>query len=182
VKELRAVHRIDRVKGPAVLRAEQLRPNEMQSIYVPADVTLVLNVDLSDDVHAPAIVQGVRVQQGQALDLGRLDFSPAMRVAVKVLDSAGNPLEGISIQRCNQAGHRLSILPIITDEKGIAMAYVAPNSQGQFIVEDSVNGLPGSMREGTDYQVRGHEDAGRQFVLQLSDSLLGQLRANKSRP
>lgn len=161
-------------KGGSVFRTYELRSNLLQGVYVPAYVTLTLTVQVLDKRCAPVIIEGVRLEQGQVLDLGRLDFAQAIQVAVKVIDSAGNPLEGIVVRYLDEhGGYRGQ--SVVTESGGVAFLYVPPHSQGQFAVEYRPAGAQDSVSEGIPYQVGGEEDAGREFVLLLSDAFVKQL-------
>jgi len=61
-----------------------------------------------------------------------------------------------------------------TDEQGIARFHVVPNSTGSFgVLYHDDKGV--NLKETLDYKVGGPEDAGREFVLQLSDEMLALL-------
>jgi hypothetical protein len=161
-------------KGGSVFRTYELRSNLLQSVYVPAHVTLTLTVQVLDQRCAPVIIEGVRLEQGQVLDLGRVDFTEAIQVAVKVIDSAGNPLESIVVRHLDERGGYRG-QQVVTEGGGVAFLYVPPHSQGQFAVEFRPAGAQDSIREGIPYQIGGAEDAGREFILLLSDAFVKQL-------
>lgn len=162
-------------QGMSVFRKSRLPTNESQKVYVPAGVTLTLVLQRIGGQFSPVVIEPVYLRQGEVLDLGRVEFSPAMQVVVKVLDSAGKPLEGITL-RCRTDGIGYTGLGFVTDPEGRALVNAPQNSRGQFVVEYPDRESMTVVREGTPYEVRGSEDEGREFVLVLSDEFLGQLR------
>ena len=166
-------------RGGCIFRKSKLPRNEQSRVYVPADVELTLKVTRRDPQSAPAIFEGVLLRQGEVIDLGRVGFPPAMEVAVRVIDWAGKPLEGISVQHRSDRGNYWG-QQAVTDGEGIVHLYVPQQSQGQFVVEYFDDEAMIRVREGVPYTVGGAEDAGREFVLQLSEAFLERLR--RSRP
>jgi hypothetical protein len=161
--------------GGSVFRKRKLVPNELQSVYIPADVPLTLSLSRLRDQFAPVLVEGVQLRQGQVLDLGRVDFPPALQVVVRVVNSAGKPLEGINVICFNDREQRRS-RGSVTDGEGNVQVWVAPNSYGRLAVECRDNDTRSTVRAEIPYRVGGQEDAGREFVLPLSDEFLAQLR------
>ena len=151
-----------------------IEQNKVQSFHVPAGLELRVKLDTPyDKQFCPIeIPQVIHLAQGQVLDLGQHQFEPALEVYVKVTNAQGRAIEGVPT-RLLRNGKTLSV-PHNTDESGIALFHVSPNSQGQFGV--SYYGEGGLyMNETTAYQIGGDEDSGRQFTLQLSDEILGFL-------
>lgn len=152
--------------------------NARQSIPVPAGVGLKLKLETPyDDEFCPvAIPQTIFLGQGQTTDLGRFTLERAICVQVKVVDSMGRTFEGIPVRTVHVLadGTRGWSVPHNTDEQGIARFYVVPNSAGTFGVSSP---SPGSTckQETLDYTIGGREDAGREFVFQLSDEMLAIL-------
>lgn len=155
----------------SVFRTFDLPVNRLQSVYVPADVTLTLTIGRHLEKFSPVVIENVRLGQNEVLDLGRVEFPPAIQIVARVIDSAGKPLEGIAI-RClpdrldtaNRCG--------VTDVEGRAHVYVPPHSQGQLIAEYDDDQTETTVREGVAYQVGGEEDVGKEFILSLSDEFL----------
>ena len=110
---------------------------------------------------------------------GRVDFPPAMEVAVRVIDSAGKPLEGISVQHRSDRGNYWG-QQAVTDGEGAVHLYVPQHCSGPFVVEYFDDEAMSRVREGVPYTVGGAEDAEREFVLPLSEAFLERLR--RSRP
>jgi hypothetical protein len=122
----------------------------------------------------PIIIEDIQSKQGQVLDLGRRDFQPALKVTLKVVDSKGEPVEGVGVSCLDEAGLFWG-QNVITDEDGVAIANVPPRSKGEFIISyyDSVTKT--DLREGVTYEVAGEEDTGKRFTLQITDEMLYQL-------
>jgi len=172
LKDLWAVRPENR--GGCTFRKHKVPSNEQSLVYVPADVELTLKVLRSDTSFAPAVFTGVLLRQGQVLELGRVDFPAAMEVVVRVIDSAGKPLEGMSVRRMNSHGHYWGEQGV-TDSEGLTHLNVPPHSDGIFAVEYFDQEAMVPVRQSTPYAVAGPEDAGREFVLRLSDAFLEQL-------
>jgi hypothetical protein len=154
-----------------------LKPNTSQPVHVPAGVRLRLKLETPyDEEFCPILIpQAVCLGQGETADLGRVTLEPALAVQVKATDSAGRALEGIPVRMMSvhSDGMHWSV-PHNTDEQGIARFHVVPNSTGSFgVLHHGTDGIP--LKETVDYKVGGREDAGREFVLQLSDEMLAQL-------
>ena len=105
---------------------------------------------------------------------GQFTVEPAIPVQVKVVDSTGRPLEGMPVRkvRVSSNGARHWDIPHITDAEGIATFYAVPNSAGHFgILCETDNQLS----EIIDYEIGAPEQAGRQYVLRISDELAARL-------
>jgi len=167
-------------QGGSVERKCELRPNQIQSVYVAANVELNIRVVLTqEDRWAPVAIPGVRLRQGEVLDLGRVAFKPALKVAVKVVDSKGAPIEGVSVVTLDGNGQHTN-WGVRTDEYGIAMIYVPSHSVGQLVVEHWIDIMTDRrLREGIPYEVAGKQDADKIFTLQLSDEMLEHLFEEK---
>ena len=127
----------------------------------------------------PIIIDGIKLEQGQVLDLGRQDFQPAITVSVKVIDSASEPVESVSVRINNNVSPWLIFMQgPITNEKGVVLINVPQYSKGEFVIEyyeDKKDPNKMHLREGTAYEVGGEEDAGREFIMTISDEMLYQL-------
>lgn len=163
-------------QGGSVFRTCELPLGRSQIVYVPAEVSLTLSIVPLDEHYAPTVVDGVRLAQSDVLDLGAIGFAETFQVVVKVVDSAGNPLEGITVQRLDDRDLYTGC-SAVTDVAGKALIFVPPHTQGQFIVAYRTEGSAATIHEGIPYSVAGPEDAGREFVLVLSDEFLEQLRS-----
>ena len=163
-------------KGGRVFYKSLLRPNQIQGVYIPAGVEVTIKIyQLHKNQWAPVVIPGVTLQQGQSLDLGRIDFPPTFKVTAKVIDSSGEPVGGVAVS-CTDEDGQFRGQKAITDENGIAFLYVSPHSKGKFIVQHYEKPLLDKpLQESTVYEVAGEKDAGKQFTLQLSDEMLYHL-------
>jgi hypothetical protein len=155
-----------------------LKPNARQPVHVPAGVSLRLKLETPyDEEFCPLLIpQEIYLRQGETADLGRFAFEPALVVQVRVIDAAGQAQEGIPVRRLlvDRDGTRGWSVPHNTDGQGLARFYVVPNSAGSFGVSCG-NRDSGPLNATVDYQVGGPEDAGREFVLPLSEEMLALL-------
>ncbi len=158
-------------QGQSVFYKRRLPINQLQSVYVPAGVTLTLVIQRQETAFAPIMVENVRLAQGETLDLGRVEFARAIQVVVRVLDSKGQPLEGITV-RCLAERIGYGLRQGVSDGEGRAHVHIPPNSQGRLIVDFFDRETRTNVREGVAYRVAGEEDAGKEFVLSLSDEVL----------
>jgi hypothetical protein len=169
---------LDDDRGESLLEYKSwLKSNARLPIHVPAGVNLHLKLDLSsEEEFCPILIpQTIHLRHGETADLGRFAFEPALAVQVRVVDSAGRALEGIPVRRVEVRPDGTGWdVPHNTDEHGIAWFHVVPNSTGLFGVLCHVSGGV-SLQEMVDYKVGGPEDAGREFVLRLSDKMLAHL-------
>lgn len=163
-------------KGASVLYKYDLKPNQFQTVYVLAGRELFLKINPMLSRKAPATIRNIKLKQGQFLDLGRQDFQQTFGVTVKVIDSAGMPVEGLRVG-CRDMdgflwGSSRGHIPI-TDENGKVVLYVPPYSNGEFLVVCPDRLSEKRLEEGIPYKIAGQkEDAGRVFSLQLSDEIL----------
>jgi len=151
-----------------------LRQNEVQSFYVPAGLNLRIKLDTPyDHQWCPIeIDETINLQQGEAYDLGRHTFEKGLKLSVKVVNSAGEFVEGVPVRkRIGDGGWNV---PHNTDEKGIARFNVCPYTEGEFGVlyegEDDAY-----LRETVPYEIAGPNDANSVYTFQISDELLEQL-------
>jgi hypothetical protein len=155
-----------------------LPPNARRAVHVPAGVSLRLKLDFphGDEEFCPLVIpEVIYLNQGEAADLGRFELEAAIPVQVRVVDSAGQVIEGIPVRtvEVRPDGTHWNT-PRDTDEQGIARFHVIPNSTGKFGV--FYHGSDGfHLQEMVDYKVAGPEEAGREFVLQISDEMLTHL-------
>jgi hypothetical protein len=154
--------------------SRDLAPHGRQNVCVPAYVTLILRLRLPDERYAPVVIEDVLVGQGKTLDVGRIDFVRVVPVVVKVVDSAGGPRAGITVRsladKCSYASPGT-----VTNTAGIARLPVAAHFSGRVIAEYKDPRTNAVTRETAPCQIGGPEDAGREFVLSLSDAFLEQL-------
>jgi len=158
-------------KGARSVYKYELQPNQLQSAYIPAGIKLTLRIYiiLCDNDRGYISIPGIRLQQGQVLDLGRRDFPRAVQIVVKVVNSAAQPVKGVGVSALDEDG-RLTYAGASSDEDGLARIGVPPNSKGQFAVWRIA--AAGKLQHAIPYQVAGQEDAGKEFTLRLSDEIL----------
>jgi hypothetical protein len=162
--------------GASTYFAPDLRENVMQSRYIPAGLELTLQVyTLPDNPWPPITIKSIKLKQGETRDLGKLEFKPGLEVFIRVIDSAGRPLENIKVY-CGDEGWLTWGGNIVTNEYGIASAPVEPHSKGKFAAVYYDTQTSRRLEESTPYQVAGDEDAGSKFVLQLSDEMVRLLK------
>ena len=144
-------------------------------INVPAGMDLKLRIDkcFNTDVKWDTYFSGEipKLKQGQTLDLGVGELKVAPRVFVKVVDSAGEPIEGIAVEHWYKKVGRLYTEK--TNKEGIAAFYVRYNSYGKFIVGSEKDGE--GLYEGIAYKIGGEEDTGGEFTMTLSKKILDHL-------
>jgi len=154
---------------------EVLRPQDIRSIHIPAGLDLKFTFHFpTNSKWCPIILRDIKLEQGQTLNLGRQDFQPAIRVLVKIVNSAGEPVPGVTVSHHANGMAWSSGLPI-SNEKGIASLHVPPNSSGEFAVQYQDGSPEAWHRESMPYEVGGEEDRDRMFTFQLSDRMLSDL-------
>lgn len=179
LKDFRATPNVN--GGACVLLKYDLKQNDYQNVSVLAGVNLVLKIVPASSGKAPVAVRGVKLEQGQLLDLGRVEFPEAFLVTLKVADPAGEPVEGVRVGCVDADGFfwafngRRPPVPI-TDAQGEAVLYVPANSKGELVATHHDGGSGKAFREGVPYKVGGADkDAGRMFTLQLSEQMYRRL-------
>ena len=97
-----------------------------------------------------------------------------MKVYVKIVDSAGEPVEGVPVRKL--VGNTGSVAHN-TDENGRVMFYLPPYSRGRFYVSYYGRAEEAGMhlKEELPYKIMGEEDNESEFVLELSDEILYHL-------
>lgn len=164
-----------------VFRGYRLAVTKIQGDYrshrflVPAGVNLRLNLRTLDRIEwGPiTIAEGIKLEQGQLLDLGRHKIVEPFLVLVEVLNSSGDPVEGVPVLVCGGYDPAVSS----TDENGIALFEFVGYSKGEFIVECNAGGDANkpAMRQILPYEIKGPEDANSVFTLKVSDEMLYHL-------
>lgn len=118
-----------------------LKLNELQPIYVPAGIRLRLRFDSPyDEDWAPTLIETpLQLKAETTHELGDIRFKGAFPVVVRVVNKAGEPLEGIPLRRMYKETNSWSVAKN-TDKEGRAHFHVNPKTSGEFRVLD----LPGS--------------------------------------
>ena len=169
-----------RNNGASLFYKKDLLSNTVQKIYVESDLEMTLKIELPvGSQWDPIIFANIMLHQGEVLNLGRVEFGPAIKVTIMVVDSAGQAVEGVAVKQLNDKG-KFWGRQSITDVNGIALLDVPRYSNGEFAVQKELERTPdGSwqmpLKEGVSYKVAGQEDNGRVFILKLSDDFLNIL-------
>ncbi|MFC1677878.1 HEAT repeat domain-containing protein [Planctomycetota bacterium] len=172
VKELLTINGWNRIDF--TVHYKYLRPKFAQSFHVPAGIDL--RVHFSAAGKWCPVTETINLRQGQTLDLGELNFKPMIEVCVKVVDSAGEPVEGIPVSKATQ--YTGGGPGVITDEDGRVCFKVAPYSIGKFRVtfmeynEETKEEI--DLHETLPYEIGGEESEGFEFTLPLSDEIIYQ--------
>ncbi|MHC4110294.1 MAG: HEAT repeat domain-containing protein [Planctomycetota bacterium] len=153
-----------------------IEQNEPQHVFVPAGATLRLQLRMPYDDQWSSFIteESFSLGNGEVLDIGKIDLKPALKVYVKIVDPAGDPVEGVPVRKL--VGNTGSVAHN-TDENGRVMFYVPPYSQGKFYVSHYVQSEEGRthLKEELAYQIMGEEDSESEFALGLSDEILYHL-------
>ena len=145
-----------------------LRQNKRQSFYVPADVNLKVQLSMPyESQWCPfTFSETINLAQGETLNLGKCTFGPALKIFIKVIDSSGEPIEGVPVRKPGSVAHN-------TNENGIVKFNIPPYSKGDFVVAywgDNKEYL--HLRESIPYEIAGPEDDGSEYIFQISDEML----------
>jgi len=117
-------------QGGSTFYKYKINPNEIQTGYIPAGLELTLKIYiLGKSNWGSVIIPAVELEQGQVLDLGCVNLPPTIKVAAKVVDSKGEPLEGIAVRHYDERGFYTG-QKAVTSEDGIAFFYVSPYLTG----------------------------------------------------
>ncbi|MHC4327893.1 MAG: Ig-like domain-containing protein [Planctomycetota bacterium] len=144
-----------------------------QTFPVPAEADIQIEIRARWDRRwCPLTVDPpLYLTQGQTLDLGRFVLQPMVKVAVVVVDSTGEPVEGVPVKWTVDGSPASPVYN--TDEDGIALLNVPPNSRVSFVVDTQVQD---QLFQGTPpYQIAGQEDNGAIFIMTLSDYMIRSL-------
>ncbi|MHC4426514.1 MAG: hypothetical protein ACYSYV_10500, partial [Planctomycetota bacterium] len=151
--------------------------NQRNSFYVPAGLHMKIELKNwsreAEKWAVPLIAERVKLQQGETLDVGRVEIQPTLVVFAEALSSAGQAVEGVPVQAVSRYGTQTSY----TDQHGIALFYLARNSRGELVVEYTESGEPRAvhLRHAIPYEIAGPEDANSVYTLQISDEMLNHL-------
>ena len=153
-----------------------LEHNKHSSFDVPADVNLQIQLLIpgSNDWSPMMLAESITLQQGQNLELGKVQILPSVIVLAKVVDSKGQPVEAVPVQAVNRYGTRICN----TDEGGVAIFKLAGNSTGEFVVEYYQNKQDPNalhLRQSVPYSVGIDNNLDNPYTLTISDELLGFL-------
>ncbi len=156
----------------------RVRSNEQYTFFVPAGITMGIQLrprygDIEDG-WAPMTVAGkINLEQGQLYDLGRHQIHKTIPIFVDVAAAKGSRVEGVPVKAFDQYGS----VTRHSDEDGIAIFSLAPDSKGRFIVDVPPKGVQviPEVRESVLYEIKGPEDANSVFTVKVSDEILSRL-------
>jgi hypothetical protein len=160
--------------GAGVYRPHSIRANMMQSIQVPADMSIALWLDMQCASAVLPIRKDIGCKQGQVVDAGRLEFQPGIDVFIHVVGSAGKGIGAIPVNYEDAYWHAAQC---VTDANGFAQATLAPHQSGVFTIR-----YGGERAWSTLYfffAIGGQEDAGTTFVLKTPDIVVSSLEASR---
>jgi hypothetical protein len=151
--------------GPEVYRPS-LKGQVRQPYHVPAGVRFKMkfSIPYEEKWCIPDIPQTINLKQGETLDLGRFVFDPALKIFLKVIDSAGKPVVGVPIVRWfDDISHNIRALE--TDSSGKAAFYVEPNLEVKFTIYRDQKSW--KILKTVTCEVGGREDEGKEFTVKL---------------
>jgi hypothetical protein len=150
-------------KGPRY--AVKVEGNIKQPCYIPAghSYRAEFSIPYEDEWCIPKIPQTVNLKQGETLDLGRFVFEPAIKIFIKVVDSAGEPVVGVRLAKLSDDPYKMYGIHR-TDENGICPYYVEPNSEPRF---NAFQHEDLRLLKSVTLKIGGREDEGKEFTIQL---------------
>lgn len=156
-----------------------LEVNMPQVIQVPAQMNVQLRLVYIDSgggkmFWCPVYTEVFNAAQGETLNLGQYRaFEQEMPIYVEVVDSAGNPLEGIGVAHSDTTGAYFGQTHI-TDATGIAQFTVPPYYKGEFSV-GNIDENKKYIKQSIFYETKGPQDANNVYTLRVSDEILYHL-------
>jgi len=177
-KDIIAYHKTRKASFTHLLKRD-LGFNKPQIIQVPAGVNMQIRLEYigrgkGKKWWCPVFTETFNASQGETVDLGRHSpFAQEMPIYVEVVDSGGEPLEGVGIKHLDMSGSYFGQTHI-TDANGIAEFAVPPYYKGEFCV-GYIDGNKKFIKESLFYETNGPEDANDVYTLRLSDEILYNL-------
>jgi len=177
-KEIIAYHLTRKASFADLLRRD-LVVNRPQIIQVPAGVNMQVRLQYigrgeGKKRWCPVFTKVFNAGQGERVDLGRYPpFLQEMPVYAEIVDSTGNPLEGVGVRHLDRSGSYFGQTHI-TDGNGIAEFTVPPYYKGEFCVgyhDESKKFVKQSIL----YKTTGPKDANSVFTITVSDEILYHL-------
>jgi len=159
--------------------------NTLHSIYIPAglNVQLTLQTVKFDKYRWSPVfadfTQQIFASQGQIVDLGQIKIPPILippeiPIYVKVIDSVGNPIEGLGVTHGTADGLKWFGQRQITDPNGLAKFFAPPLYKAAFFVGwHGINTKTPWQK--LIYETKGPQDANTVFTMQLSDDVFEYL-------
>jgi hypothetical protein len=160
-------------------------PNTLHSIYIPAGLNVQLTlqiVQFNQGKWSPIFAdftEQIFASQGQIVDLGRIKIPPILippeiPIYVKVIDSEGNPVEGLAVTHGTADGLKWFGQRRITDPNGVAKFFAPPLYKAAFFVGwHGINTKTPWQK--LIYETKGPQDANTVFTMQLSDGVFEYL-------
>lgn len=149
--------------------AHRQRRSNKHSFPVPAGFDLRIRLDTAwDTLWCPvSIDETVMLEQGQSLDLGVWPLVKAYPAKVRVVNSLGEPVEGIPVKAQSDVfTSRISN----TDKQGMARIYVPPDFTGDFVVQYGSNDANRThLQKAKAYEISGSDDGNSVLTIVLSD-------------
>lgn len=141
------------------------------SIFVPANTTLTIKLDPSTDTLGSMYLNVSPLQQGRVENIGEVRFSSRFQIALKIVDSRGNPREGVPLR------HKIDVngwdVAHNSDENGLVFFYVDPQSINTFGI--NYYGDDQYYSETLDITTTTKEETPKEFIMEVSDEMLGLL-------
>ena len=156
----------------------KVEPNRVYSMDVPGGFNMRIELKLRKFLSDPnqqwslIVIEGLNLQQGETLDLGKLTFERMFPIYLKVTNLYGKAVEGVTVRNACQTSR--SDYYNNTDTDGMAKFSVPPYSKGEFSIS-CYDESRLQIKEAITYEVAGVEDANSVFTLKVSDELLYQL-------
>jgi len=149
--------------------ARWLRTRDEQStLFIPADTTLKIKLDPSSDTLSPMHLDVSPLQQGQVKDIGEIRFSSRFQIALKIVDSQGNPREGVPLRQ--EVDSNAWDVVHNSDENGLVFFYAEPHSINTFGIHYHGGSKPRS--ETIDIETTTSQETPKEFTMVVSDEML----------
>ena len=123
---------LDRQKGRFKFDSWMLL-NTSQPIYIPAgvNVKLRLRTPYAKEVASMMLPDPFQLKPGESHEIGKVELIPTLQVFVRIVNKAGQAVEGIPVRRKHD-GERAWSVAHNSDAQGRVQFGINPNSAGQF--------------------------------------------------
>lgn len=157
-------------KGPIISTQSRLQANQDQVFQVLAGFDIEISmVPRQYSQYIPVKVGPVRLEQGEVLDLGRLEFRKGIPVTVKVVDLEGRPVAGVRVSY--SLTDNLVGAMALTDADGVAVLHLPPNSSGSITAMYDLGKSAPPQRQSIPFTLGSQQDKTREFTIYLPISL-----------
>jgi hypothetical protein len=156
---------------------DDLQPNMVHTVPIPAGMNVQFRLQIIQHPRGwwcPIYTEQINAAQGQTIDLGRIKIGPEMPIYVKVIDSSGNPIEGLAVANGEADSKAWFGQRQITDPNGLAKFFVPPHYKAAFLVGWQGPNIH-TPWQSLPYETKGSQDANNVFTMQLSEDVLEQL-------